>query len=229
MSAPVDQAGGAAGGPHVDEQLAALALGTLPDSEAGPVEAHLAGCRRCREELSATRSILASLALDPEPILPRAAARDRLLAEVAGGGRLHRFAERVARLLDVTLEAAKAVLDSLDAPGAWGPLPVPGLPDNPAGVRFLAPPTGPRLAGWTCAALRIPAGVQFPTHTHLADEEVLVLQGGYLDEVSGREYHPGDLHFEPAGSTHSYRGLAGEDCYCIGVVKGHIRIGDLEV
>jgi putative transcriptional regulator len=208
---------------HVDDQIAALALGTLPDDERAEVELHLAGCPRCAAELTVTGELLGAMALAPAPVLPSAAARERLLSAVAEGGRLHRFAEPVARLLEITVAAARAVLDSLDAPERWKPLALPGS----VGVDYLRPPTGQRLEGAAVAFLRIGPGGRFPTHTHLAPEQVLILQGGYIDEVSGLEYGPGQIHAEGQGTSHAYRHVPGPDCLCLGVVEGHVQIGDL--
>jgi len=207
---------------HVDDQLAALALGTLPDPEVQGVERHLAGCPRCRQELDRTEAVLASLPLPLPPIAPSPAARAALLAAVAGGGRLARFAAEVARLLRLPLDTAAEVLDRLDAPEAWAPLPLPGA----EGLSFFVPPLGPGLADATIAFLRLPPGGRFPQHTHLGPEQVLVLQGGYVDEASQIEYGPGDLHEEAVGSSHGFVAVDGPDCLCLGLVLGKIRVGD---
>jgi putative transcriptional regulator len=210
---------------HLDELLFELALGTLAASELAAAEQHLAGCAHCAAELAATREIVAALPLEGAPATAARDGKRRLLDEVARGGRLHRFADGVADLLGIPLERAKYWLDRLDAPDAWSPLPLPGV----NGISICAPDHHPSLEGCAVAFLRIKPGAQFPTHSHMASERVLILQGGYVDDVTGIEYHPGDIHYEPDGSTHSYTGIAGPDCYCLGVVLGHVKVGDIVI
>src|SRR5258708_4007463 len=61
------------------ELTAAYALDALDPDEERAYEAHLAGCERCRKELSSFRDVAGSLALAVEPAAPRAALRGRIL------------------------------------------------------------------------------------------------------------------------------------------------------
>jgi quercetin dioxygenase-like cupin family protein len=63
---------------------------------------------------------------------------------------------------------------------------------------------GPRVAGADNGLVRIQAGARFPTHRHLGAERVLVLEGRYRDEQSGRIYVPGDWHEMAPGTSHAY-------------------------
>ena len=209
---------------HVDEELPALALGTLPDAERGEIEQHVGACGRCALELQAVRELLSALPVAVEPVAPHAGTRARLL-EAASTGRLYRFAERAAELLGIAVERAHVWLDKLDDPESWLSFDIPGA----GGISFCVPERSARLDGCAVAFLRIKPGAQFPTHGHLAGERVLILQGGYVDDVSGIEYGPGDIHVCEPGSSHSYTGVAGPDCLCLGVVEGKIRIGDFEI
>lgn len=49
--------------------------------------------------------------------------------------------------------------------------------------------------------IRMAPGCGYPTHRHLGIEDVLVLEGGYRDELG--EYGPGSFVRYPAGSRHS--------------------------
>ena len=63
---------------------------------------------------------------------------------------------------------------------------------------------GPRVAAADNGLVRIQAGARFPLHRHLGPERVLVLEGRYRDEQSGRVYQPGDWHEMAAGTSHAY-------------------------
>ena len=210
--------------PHVDDLLPALALGTLHEAERAEVEGHLGQCPRCAEELSAVRELVAVLPLAESPVWPSPRTRERLL-EDAATGRLYRFAERAADLLGIAVERAKVWLDRLDDPEAWQPLDIPGA----GGISLMTPERSPRLDGCAVAFLRIKPGATFPLHGHLAEEKVLILQGGYIDDVSGIEYGPGDIHEAHKDSSHSYTGVPGPDCLCLGVVEGKIQVGGVEI
>ena len=210
--------------PHVDDQLPALALGTLPHTERLEVEAHVAGCAHCTIELQAVSELFTALAMAEEPLAPGPEVRARLL-EGTASGRLHRFAERTADLLGIAVDRARFWLDRLDEVGVWTPLEAaPG-----GGISYCTPERSLRLEGCAVAFLRIQPGAQFPMHGHMAGERVLILQGGYVDDISGIEYGPGDIHVALEGTSHSYTGVPGPDCLCLGVVEGKIRMGDIEI
>jgi anti-sigma-K factor RskA len=67
---------------HVDELLEAYALGALEPDEARAVEAHLAGCARCRALADAARETAAALAYAAPLFDPPASLRARVLARV---------------------------------------------------------------------------------------------------------------------------------------------------
>ncbi len=66
---------------------------------------------------------------------------------------------------------------------------------------------GPRVATADNGLVRIQAGARFPMHTHLGFERVLVLEGCYRDEQSGRVYQPGDWQEMAAGTSHAFVAL----------------------
>ncbi len=66
-----------------DSDLALYAMGALPPDEARQVQAHLAGCARCKEELRQNTLALAAYAQTTPEAAPPAGARDRFLARLA--------------------------------------------------------------------------------------------------------------------------------------------------
>jgi hypothetical protein len=161
-----------------------------------------------------------ALLADLTPVAPPPALRERLLQSIAGPGRFARFAAQLASLIDVTIEHARELLDRVFDPSGWEPLPIPG-------ATTLWVDGGPAAAACIRGFLRIPAGNAFPHHTHVGDEQVLVLDGCMVDGVSGREFRPGDISTMAAGTSHDYHALAGTtDLLIFAVVREGIDVGD---
>jgi hypothetical protein len=75
--------GGAAASPHPSLiELAEVTEGVLGDARSAEVQAHLAGCPRCRGSVAELRAVTATLASVPAPVMPAdvAARLDRVLA-----------------------------------------------------------------------------------------------------------------------------------------------------
>ena len=131
----------------------------------------------------------------PRPA-PSAALRARLLASARHEGRFAHHAAEVARLLDLSPEAAGTLLDSIAEQSRWGPGPAPGV-----GLYHVA--GGPAVENAVTGFVRVDPGTTFPTHGHLGPETVLILQGACQDSL-GTRLVAGDLgHMEP-GSEHSF-------------------------
>lgn len=163
-----------------------------------------------------TDALLAEL----DPIAPPPALRERLFESISGQGRFARFADQLASLIDVTLERAQKLLDRVLDPSGWETLPIPG-------ATTLWVDGGPAVAACIRGFVRIPAGNAFPHHTHVGDEQVLVLDGCMVDGTSGREFRPGEISTMAAGTSHDYHALAGTtDLLIFAVVREGIDVGD---
>jgi anti-sigma factor RsiW len=108
---------------HGDHQpsdaIAALALGLLEPDERAELEAHIARCSSCREELDRQEAVVGELAFAATPVPPRPELRARVLSEIrndqAASGRMRRFplprlALAVAALLAIVSIAVLAAL-----------------------------------------------------------------------------------------------------------------------
>jgi quercetin dioxygenase-like cupin family protein len=154
-----------------------------------------------------------------EPAPP--ALRD-LLRGAPLGGRLHRFAEPLAQLMDVDLARARALLDHIDAPGAFEAGPFPGLDITLCHVEG-----GPAVANAITGFVRVAPGLSFPEHEHLGEEHVLVLQGRLVERGTGLESGPGDIVTRAAGTSHELSALpGGTDLLYLAVVQTGVKIGD---
>jgi anti-sigma factor ChrR (cupin superfamily) len=128
----------------------------------------------------------------------------RLQHELEGGRRFHHLAARVASLFDVSEELARALLDRIDETDAW-------MPGDSAGLALLPVEAGARCEGAFTCLMRLDPNAQIEMHEHAAREEVLVLQGGYLDS-RGRELWRGEHEINDAGSSHGLCALDGLAC-----------------
>lgn len=61
-------------------------------------------------------------------------------------------------------------------------------------------------------------GARYPSHRHLGDEEILILQGALRDRRG--VYRPGQVCRSRAGSVHSEEVDGSEDCVCFVVYYG---------
>jgi len=159
-------------------------------------------------------------ALSPPPKAPPQLLRERLLA-TALRPRL-RFAPlfgALAELFDLGNSDLAGIFERAADARAWATSPI-------AGTELLHLVGGPRVVGADNGLVRLRAGARFPMHRHLGSERVLVLEGGYEDEQSGRVYGCGDLHEMPAGTSHAYTALPGRDLlFAVSVIAGVDVVG----
>ncbi len=165
---------------------------------------------------------LVALSEGLEPIDPGPELRARVLESLARSesGRFSRFTEQVGKLLDLSLDRARALLDRLDDPTSFEqPLP---------GVSFFWVEGGPRVANAVRGFLRVAAGTDFPVHEHLGLETVLVLQGGFVDPTRGVTIRAGDLDRMPESSSHHFTVPAdGPDLLILSVTQVGARVGEM--
>lgn len=148
--------------------------------------------------------------------------RARLMSEATVEGRFERFVETAAGILDVDADRMRELLDSTGDPTAWYRSRLPG-------VELIDLDGGPRVANAIRGFVRMPAGAEFPEHSHLGEEKVFVLQGSFVDGASGRVYRAGELATMPEGAPHGFRVRPGPDLVYLFVAQTGIRIGDEDI
>lgn len=107
---------------------------------------------------------------------------------------------KLSQLFDLGDLELAALFERAGQDSAWTATPIPG-------VSLLHLQGGPLVAHADNGLVSVAPGVRFPTHRHLGSERVLVLEGGYADEHSGRVYAPGDWHEMAEGTVHAYTAL----------------------
>lgn len=149
-------------------------------------------------------------------VAPPSDFRARLLSAARPEDRLARYAAPVAALLDIDVAAAQALVGRIDDPTAW----IEFMP----GIWLLPAPAGPLAAGSLRGFVRVRAGVEFPEHSHLGDEAVMIMQGYYADSVTGQVFGPGETPRQAIDTQHSFRVLAdGPDLLGLVVAFGGLR------
>jgi hypothetical protein len=153
---------------------------------------------------------------DLPAVQPPAGLRERMLGAARPEERLARYAEPICALLGIERAEALALLARIDEPSAWLDL----LP----GISLLPAPAGSRAQGALRGFVRVRAGVEFPEHSHLGEEAVMIMQGYYTDNVTGQVFGPGDVPCHAVDTQHSFRVFAdGPDLLGLVVAHGGLR------
>lgn len=204
--------------PHIDDRIAELLLGDVTDGEREALEAHVAGCPRCSQELTHAADAFATLALALPAEAPPPALRTRILDD-AKPPRLAAMIDKLSSLFDVGRAKARAILDRIDDPAAWmdGPVPDSWVMPIDGG--------GPKVQGAFIGFVKMGPSVKWPGHRHLGRELMLVLEGGFKQD-DGVEVHPGDLHIMEEGSAHTFTIFDDETCISAAVVFGGVTFED---
>ena len=144
--------------------------------------------------------------------------RGRLLGSIARPRlRYAPFFGALGELFDLNDSELASVFERADDPREWVESPV-------AGTSLLHFRGGPRAAEADNGLVRIRAGLAFPSHRHLGQERVLVLEGGYRDAPTGRVFRAGDWHEMEAGTAHAYVALEERDLLLAASLVGGVEV-----
>lgn len=199
-----------------DEQLFEYAMGTLDPAEAAAVEDALAGSAALRAALTEIEALVGGLGQTLVPIQPTPAARDRLLAAVSTEEKWAPFLARVAKLMDLAESRMRAIFAEARDATRWEAIPIPG-------VQLFHFTGGPAMAGLDTGFIKVDAGSPTPRHRHVGDEYVFVLEGGFVDLVTGVTHGPGELIHHAAGTEHAFQVTEGADLV-YAIVNGGLEI-----
>lgn len=168
-------------------------------------------------EIAATKNAIAALGLAPplSPLRPGTPLRERLLASARRGGKYGRFADRIGRMFDMDVVASEELLKRLEDDRAW----MPFLTD---GLELIPVPAGPKCDGAIATVVRFQPGTKFPAHVHAGEETMVVLDGGFREDVGGgEEVWRGDEIVRGDGSDHALVALPGLPCVAAVIIYGY--------
>ncbi|HUS28973.1 MAG TPA: cupin domain-containing protein [Kofleriaceae bacterium] len=170
---------------NIHELLPLYAINALAADEAADVERAVQADPALAAELDSYLALIA-------PVEPSPDVKARLLAS-AGGGRFDRFADRMAKIFDVTVDRARELLGLVERAASWE-TPMPGI----SLIHFDG---GPACATADCGFVRIQPGCTFPWHTHRG-EEINVILTGTLRDSTGKVLQAGDELVQQASTQH---------------------------
>ena len=192
---------------NVRDLLPLYALGELTADEASAVERAIESDANLAAELESYLDLVA--------VAPPADVKARLLAST-GGGRFEKFADRMAKLLDVTIDRARELLGLIERPASW---------ENPVpGISLIHFEGGPAYAAADCGFVRIAPGCKFPWHTHRG-EEVSVILSGTMRDVDGRVLGAGDELVHQQGTQHELTNGGDADVIYVARAMNGIEVG----
>jgi putative transcriptional regulator len=191
----------------IRELLPLYAVGELSADEAVAVERAVETDPKLAAELDSYLELLA--------VAPSTDVKARLIAS-AGGGRFEKFGDRMAKLLDVTIDRARELLGLIERPSSW---------ENPVpGVSLIHFDGGPAYAAADCGFVRIAPGCKFPWHTHRG-EEVSVILSGAMRDVDGRVLRAGDELLHQQGTQHELTAEGDEPVIYVARAMNGIEVG----
>jgi anti-sigma factor ChrR (cupin superfamily) len=170
------------------ELVSVYALHALPSSEVPVVEAHIAACPECRQELETLRPVVDSFAHWPTDVLrPSASLRGRLARRIAAetGGE---------PILPLERRWSEPEWEEV-APG----ISCKALATDAARNRV-------------SMLVRLAPGAHYPPHTHADVEELHLLHGELW--IADRKLHPGDYSRAEPGTV-DHRVWSETGCTCV--------------
>lgn len=193
-----------------EEQLLDLATAQLDLAARLVLDSHLSFCPTCAATVNDMAAVGGRLlATQPADAPPSPEVFSRLLQQLDELATAQQAASLLPPL-DVPLpEAVRAELRP-DFRPRWRPL--LGSRAEIAPV-LLDPGSGAQLL-----LSRLAPGLEFPEHVHVGSENLVVLQGGYVDQWG--DFEPGDYGFYEDGSRHRPLVEAGDACIILTRLEG---------
>jgi anti-sigma factor ChrR (cupin superfamily) len=175
-------------GPDHSEQVCLYALQALPARDVSRVEAQMAACAECRQEVAALRPIVQSFVAWPTDVLrPPESLWERLAQRIAGETRGQPASSGPPRWTEPDWREVG-----------------PGI-----ACKLLATDTEQNRVSML---VRLAPGTDYPPHRHAGVEELYMLDGELI--VDDERFHPGDYRRGAAGAV-DRRVWSETGCTCV--------------
>lgn len=146
--------------------------------------------------------------------------RSRLLQAAVLDGRFERFVDVASRMLDLSADDTRTLLDRVDSKDSFA--------EELPGVEFFWLPGGPKTEGAVRGFVRVDRQAELPPHVHLGEEQVLVMQGTYVDSLTEERFGPGQtLSGSPAVDHTFHVDAEGTHLLLLVVVMGGYKVGEM--
>jgi anti-sigma factor ChrR (cupin superfamily) len=179
-------------------QVSAYVMQALPPHEAAAVEAHIASCSQCRQELETLRAVADSFVFWPTDVLrPPSSLQARLASRIAS---------------ETGQDPVAPPAHQWDEP-EWEEV-APGI-----FCKLMATDTDRHRVSML---VRLLPGVDYPPHTHAGLEELFLLDGELW--IDDRKLYPGDYNRAEAGSGDK-RVWSETGCTCVLVTSTQDVLG----
>lgn len=202
---------------HLETGFGPLDLDGLDSRTHKAAAEHLDTCETCERVYRASAEALAAVASALPPVAPSPALWPRVLQAISTANRFNALVQRAAELTDMGIERMRDLLHRIDDAAGWVPSHLPS-------VSLFHLDGGPAVASAVVGFIKIPAGGEFPQHSHRGREASLILQGS-CRESDGTISRRGDLVWRNEEVAHSVTALPGPDLIFLVVAFGGIEIG----
>ena len=188
---------------HPDTRfLTDFAAGSLPESQALCVSAHLHYCASCRSKLNELSNLGAELFTHLEPVETADDAFSTLMDKIETGKEI-----KTETIAFESVEKLPPAINKITR----------GNPNNlnwrHIGKSFKYSTVNTCDNNRETSLFHIKAGGNVPKHTHRSDEITVVLKGSFSDQED--RYHVGDFIVRTKGEAHTPVASQDEDCLCL--------------
>jgi anti-sigma factor ChrR (cupin superfamily) len=198
------------------ELVNVYALHGLPTQETPMVDAHLATCAICRQELAALKSVVATFGHWPIDVLrPAPSLWERLTDRIA-----------TDRTVSDGIAPDAAIPPNQATHGAW----VAAEPSSEPSWNEVAPGISCKLLASDAEhnrvsmLVRLAPGIDYPPHTHAGVEELHLLDGELW--IDDKKLYPGDYNRAEPG-TNDKRVWSETGCTCVLITSPSDRLSPI--
>lgn len=199
---------------HPDTRfLTDYAAGSLPESQALCVAAHLHYCPTCRARVSELNDLGSELFMEQAPVEVSAACFENIMDRLQAGDQTETEAT-AGKSAGTSRSTLPRAIQKLTGGN------LKNLTWRRIGQAFSYSDIRMGDSKRRTSLLHINAGGKLPKHHHKGDEITVILKGSFSDQDG--HYHAGDYIVRSDGDTHTPVASQDEDCLCLATLDAPI-------